>query len=914
MTKITIKVMGDKLVRVLVLTGISWMVSLAFVATYGQEVPPIYVSIVSHNEEPRPGGSFPDFTQDEDTFWVHRNAVVRFAKMLHEKGVKYNFQSEWNFLLAATMFDTGTASTNGKNFLKYLVEDLGFEADPHAHETKYNYADVAYLMSQLLGGEPSHTVGGYIAYPPEQSKIEYFRDTLYGWHYDYAWKAEILWGGATPGHEDEDSLYAAGIWKPKDNENYLVHDEYAPLPEVGRYLPNWTGLYDLLAKQEAGELRPGRIYTITIFVSQNFMLDTNFINTFREKIESLQPYVDSGRIVWVGLAEVVDIWRTQYEARPNIYSWLAGDITNPIRDTLWLEMDDGVHLDATLFRPVDPTPEGGFPAIIFVHGLGGSKLQMEPRAEYYARRGYVTLAYSVRGQGRSEGLSTIFSYREQQDLDSIIGWLASLPYVNDTLIGVSGASQGGYHSWLAAVRHMGVRAVAPENSTPKITDAMARYGCYELPVTSGMDWLPNVRVDTIAYPIKRWLLADNYDSVRAIIGRGREFDSTDVANSDAHYLMMGAWHDHIFWHNRVPGAFAVAPHRPIMYLGTGGHGSEVSPQEQTFRNELREMFFDEKLKGEYRGLDTIKPVIVAIGPNWEHMEFDKWPPEGVTTVTYYMHADGTLSDELPGVGDSSYHIQHQRIDPMYTWEVAVNDHFRHATQAFIQCRRTWRTAPFTDTIIILGIPTATVYAKSTASRMQINLQLYDELPNGTPVYLTQISMGVRDNPDTSQWHTLQGEFTIVGWKLPPGHRLRLDWTSINQTLGDTSLWTIPYWDADGTLTMGLDAEHPSHICVPMMIIESVSELQPMGMGIMVYPSIITNYVNIKLKLNNPATVAIKIYNLIGQVVDATKVHKSAGMHVIRYDCSKLPAGVYFVNVRVGDINRVTKLCVFRDRN
>jgi len=83
---------------------------------------------------------------------------------------------------------------------------------------------------------------------------------------------------------------------------------------------------------------------------------------------------------------------------------------------------------------------------------------------------------------------------------------------------------------------------------------------------------------------------------------------------------------------------------------------------------------------------------------------------------------------------------------------------------------------------------------------------------------------------------------------------------------------------------------------------------------MVYPSIITNYVNIKLKLNNPATVAIKIYNLIGQVVDVTKIHKSAGMHVIRYDCSKLPAGVYFVNVRVGDINRVTKLCVFRDRN
>ncbi len=880
---------------------------------YAEEMPPIYVSIVSHNEEPLTG-QYPDFTSNEDTFWVHRNAVVRFAQMLHDKGVKYNFQSDWNFLMAEIMFDTGTSSTNNKNLIKYLVEDLGFEVDPHAHETNYNYADVAYLISQLIEGEPSHTVGGYIAYPPDSSKIEYFRDTIYGWHYDYKWKAEILWGGATKFHQNEDSLYVAGIWKPKDNYHYLLHDEYAPLPEIGRYLPNWRGLHDLLKKQEKGELHSGRIYTITIFVSQNFLLDTNFINAFSKKIDSLKPYVDSGRIVWVGLAEVVDIWRTHYDARPNLYSWLAGDITKPVRETLWLKMDDGVHLDVTLYKPVDPAPPGGYPAIIFVHGLGGSKLQMEPLAEYYATKGYITLAYSVRGQGKSEGLSTIFSYREQKDLDSIINWLASLPYVSDTLIGVSGASQGGYHSWLAGVCNMNVRAVAPENSTPKVTDAMARYNCYEACITAGMDYLPNVRVDTISYPVKHWLLEDNYDSVRAVIAQGREFDSIDVANSNAHYLIMGAWHDHMFWHNRVPGAFAVAPHCPIMYLGTGGHGSEYSPQEDSFRDKLREIFFDATLKGNYDALDTIKPVIIAIGPYWEHLEFDKWPPEGIKTITYYLHSDGSLSDEIPGANDSSYHIQHQLIDHAYDWETAVKDHFKHVKSAFMQCRRTWRTEQFTDTIIILGIPTAKVYAKSTASRMQINLQLYDELPNGIPVYLTQISMGVRDNPDTSQWHTLEGEFTIIGWKIPPGHRLRLDWTSINQTLGDTSLWTIPYWNANGILTLGLDEEHPSHICVPILSLESVNKSKSIEAGIKVYPSIAFNYVNIEIKLNKPSAVSIKICNLIGQIVIAEALHKSAGTHVIRYNCSKLPSGVYFIIVKIGNISKVAKLCVIRCRD
>lgn len=170
-------------------------------------------------------------------------------------------------------------------------------------------------------------MGGFIAYPPEQSKVEYFRDTLTGWHYDYNWKAEVLWGGSTPGHQNEDSLWVSGIWKPKDNENFLVHDENAPLPHVGGYARGWAGLEDLLARQANGELSEGRIYTQTIFVAQNMMLDSQFVENFRRRIEELSEYTNSGRIRWVGLAEVVEIWRTEYGARPNLYSYLYGDIT-----------------------------------------------------------------------------------------------------------------------------------------------------------------------------------------------------------------------------------------------------------------------------------------------------------------------------------------------------------------------------------------------------------------------------------------------------------------------------------------------------------------------------------------------------------------------------------------------------------
>ena len=782
--------------------------------TFTAAVPPIYVSIVSHNEEPSPNG-YPDFTVDTAAFWRHRTAVLAFAEMLHQEGVKYNYQSDWNFLLAATLFDTGTTSTNGKNFLKYLEEDLGFEVDPHAHETQYNYADVAYLMHQLLGHEPSHTVGGYLACPPENSQIEYFRDTLYGWHYPYAWKAEILWGGSFPGHVGDDSLWTSGIWKPKDNAHYLVHDEYAPLPEVGGYARTWQGLWDLLEKQENGELVPGRMYTATLFLEQSMMLDSAFIDTFRNRIRALSAYTDSGRIVWVTLQEAVQIWQTQYDSRPNLYSYLYGDITEPIRDTFWFPMNDGVHLDVTLFRPVDAPPPGGFPAIVFVHGLGGSKYQMEPRARYYAEKGYVTLAYSVRGQGNSEGLSTLFGWREQADLESLITWLAARPDVNDTLIGVAGASQGGFHSWLAAVRQMGVRAVAPENSTPQISLALVRNGCYRRAVTVGIHSSPAVRFDTVAYPIKQLLLADDYDSIRALIADGRDFDSTDIAASDAHFAIQGAWQDHLFWTNLLPSAFRNTPRRSVLYLGTNGHGSPSSPMEQVYRNALQEAFFAATLQGDSSALDTFPSVTVSLGPFWQHRAYDTWPPPQLSWMPLYFHPSGWMY-VVPWVyPDTVAHLSNQRVDPSYTWEAAVLDEFRHVPDAFLMTRRTWRTEPLQDTVIVCGAPIAQVYAKSTAERFQINLQLYDEPPSGPPVFLTQVSLGVRENPDTTAWLLLEGEFNAIAWIIPPGHRIRVDWVAINLTPSDTFLWTLPYW-ADGIHSFGQDSRWPSRVLLPVL--------------------------------------------------------------------------------------------------
>lgn len=273
--------------------------------------PKIYLSIVTHNEEPLQG-IYPDYVNDEAAFWESREQLVNFAQMLHEEGVAYNYQSDWNFLLAATKYDQGTPSTNNKNFLRYFSEDLGFEIDPHAHETQYNYADVAYLIEQL-GVEPSHVVGGFIAYPVEDSKLEYFWDDIEGRVYDTTWTPELLWGGGTANHQNEEALWTSGIWKPKGESNFSTHDNSAPIAVIGRYKTNWMGLQELLKQ----DLQPGKIYTQSVFAGQKDM-NEQFTEEFRKKI---QQFKSNETIVWAGLTEVLHIWETTYNAEPNILKY-----------------------------------------------------------------------------------------------------------------------------------------------------------------------------------------------------------------------------------------------------------------------------------------------------------------------------------------------------------------------------------------------------------------------------------------------------------------------------------------------------------------------------------------------------------------------------------------------------------------
>lgn len=279
---------------------------------------PIYVTIIMHSEQSA------HYEADPLFFEANRTNLYRFATMLSRHGVQFDFQSDWTFLAAVTIFDhTGRPETGGTNIIKWMERDLGFAIDPHNHikESIYTYADVAALIERC-GATPTPVAGGFLASPPSDSEWHLFSGAFTGAVYTgYTWKAGVLWGGATRNHVGDTNLWFAGIYCPRNETNWFIHQN-GNLPEVGSYGDNtvlWTNLDRLLAMRDAGLLCTGSLYTCNLMVHMSG-LSPAYIANFDAQ---LRIYTNVPNLRWVNLVQLTNIWATQYGSRPCRLPWMT---------------------------------------------------------------------------------------------------------------------------------------------------------------------------------------------------------------------------------------------------------------------------------------------------------------------------------------------------------------------------------------------------------------------------------------------------------------------------------------------------------------------------------------------------------------------------------------------------------------
>ncbi|HEV7760378.1 MAG TPA: alpha/beta fold hydrolase, partial [Acidimicrobiales bacterium] len=123
----------------------------------------------------------------------------------------------------------------------------------------------------------------------------------------------------------------------------------------------------------------------------------------------------------------------------------------------------GVDLETITFAAGAPSA-----AVVLLHGWGGSAETMVAPAEQLAALGYLAVAVSLRGWGRSGGTDDC-GLRQPDDVAAVVDWIGSAHPRCAPRVGLLGISQGGQVALLAAARGPAV-AVAAVAAWAPVTD------------------------------------------------------------------------------------------------------------------------------------------------------------------------------------------------------------------------------------------------------------------------------------------------------------------------------------------------------------------------------------------------------------------------------------------------------------
>ncbi len=292
---------------------------------------PVYAVIFTHIEDNSPGGTL-GTAQCKQNYLLIRGRLLEIGQLMKSYNMKWSFEPDWKILLAALLYEDATVmqSTGGKNFLKYLKDDLDVAIDPHSHESQgYNYTDVAHLLDSLgVGG--SKVIGGHIWDPslPQFAEWDRFRNPVNGSKYPWAvWQGNILMGSGTPNHINDPLV--SGIWHPKDRDHYFTDDPNGNIYCVGKYKEELTSIYELINLYKNNVVDKSCILTTSYHVNlaaisaQNGF--TTIENTLLKPLDSLRNF---GEVVLTDFTSLIEEWKIKFNESACIYDPAIPTSTN----------------------------------------------------------------------------------------------------------------------------------------------------------------------------------------------------------------------------------------------------------------------------------------------------------------------------------------------------------------------------------------------------------------------------------------------------------------------------------------------------------------------------------------------------------------------------------------------------------
>jgi predicted acyl esterase len=252
------------------------------------------------------------------------------------------------------------------------------------------------------------------------------------------------------------------------------------------------------------------------------------------------------------------------------------------RQDVTIPMDDGVPIAATLSVPDGTPPEGGWPALVFLHGLAGNRQQMNALVESYPAltSAYAILTFDARGHGESGGLVGIDGPREVADTRAVFGWLAARSDVSDTKIGAWGISYGGGAVLNSLVAGVPWSAVVVVQTWTDLYSALMPQNLVKSGLVAGLAGsIPLNRRDPSLTSVQAAAFAGSAAAVRPWAAARSSISKLGSVRTPV--LIAQGRRDFLFGIDQGKAAFARLNGPKELYLGLHGHAPSTFPAADT---------------------------------------------------------------------------------------------------------------------------------------------------------------------------------------------------------------------------------------------------------------------------------------------------------------------------------------------
>lgn len=364
-----------------------------------------------------------------------------------------------------------------------------------------------------------------------------------------------------------------------------------------------------------------------------------------------------------------------------------------------VRMPDGTLLDGNIYRPASSER---FPVILGAHAYN-KDLQSPPLrpvgftpmrgymesgdSTFFARRGYIHAVFNVRGSGKSEGFYQLLGPLEIQDICHLIEWLAAQRWSTGN-VGMFGVS---YFAKLAkSVAAAGPKPLKAIFAPFAGTDEYRHRSYHGGILAHGFltHWRNSLHRPNYRSLVKEMVGEEAYKLAIERAKRDEEIiavpalrEALQNAQIPTNALVVDVLLNPLdgpFWHERnardadavvpaylgacwgnyaahLPGAFTAwkewkGPKKMVIGPGIYLDRPVYQYQDESLR------WFDYWLKGIENGIMEEPPIRCFIPPTGEWKSLNDWPPPEARWTTFYLHAEGMLSEhELwPDEGADSF--------------------------------------------------------------------------------------------------------------------------------------------------------------------------------------------------------------------------------------------------------------------